>query len=1380
MSDIEQFVHLMGLFATAPSASARRSLIERHPELLLPQGDALLGQMVDFARQMGDSQAVAALEEQRELLRHWRDQGHTMESLPPEAEARARQAQDPDVPPEFAAEHHQIAVLFQSLPTNAAMREHCIELVRQLLSDVGDRYPTFRAGMLVILGIAYRHNKSSSDLRQAIRCYEQALNMIPKSASHGLYADCCSNMGTAYADLPGDDHQDNLRRAIACYERALEINTFDASPLAYARDMCNMATAYTEMPGVEAAEAAMRCLQEASRVYTPERFPTEYARLQLAMGDVYKATGSGDDEDDLRRAVVSYEQALAAVSPGSSPFEYAQANLGLGRSYTLLAKKVQPALLTKAIACLEQALQVFTPDGTPLDYVRAQSSLGAAYGEMSGEQMAMGRRRAVDCYEAALRVVTPQLSAEEYAKTTFALAAALHVQHSRDEAGPEVLRRIISLYEDALRYSGSFVDPEYRRAALVGLSGASFQLSKLEDKLKHLRRAVECQEEVAQLCSPQADPGVYASTLQDLGSLYLELGETEGSLTFSQERARSCFDEALRYVGPTSHPEIYGKVLMHFALAQEGMEAVELLRKALEVFTPEKDPGHYSLVMHNLGNRYGYAPSGDLGADQHRAIECYREALRFRSLESTPYDYALTMLALGATYTEYTLGDREENLRLAIECFENALRYFTAENAPSEFAELMSNLGNAYSLQAPEDKRAIACYTEALAKLSVDTDPRTVALICLSQGISLSRLGKMAEAKESLERALELIDSEGAPLDYALVQMNLGSFHADLCQGDSWIGAEQAITCYTDALRFFTTTVEPTKCAHTALMLGNTHFRERRWEEAHAAYALGIEAFDAVYRASASEASRLSALEHTSELYANDAYCIAQLGDFRQAVERIEQGRTRVITESLDRDRANLEGVNEQDLADFVAVGRCIRVLEAEARAKGSVAPAKQQSNRSFSEVSTDLAAARGDLDEVIERIRAYKPDFMPQIPGYDAIVANSDSACPLIYLITTSLGSLAVIVAAGMSERPEDSVVWLDEFTSAEIDRLLFWHGPTGSANNEMVGGLLGGQISGNQDSLIEELDLALPVLRDRLMGPLAARLEQLGVVQVMLVTSGPLALLPLHAVCPGQIVVRYIPSARMLGFATSALADCSSRLDLLLGVADPSPNSQPLNFARAEIYEVAQWFAKDARRLLFGEEATRAALIRATDGASHVHFACHGIFGEKEPLDSSLLLADGDRLTLRDLIDGAFDFSKVRVAVLSACQTGIIDVDKVPNETLGFPTGLLFAGVPAIISTLWPVDDMSTALLMGRFYQELSIGDTDVPSALHHAQTWLRTATAGEMGLADRYSQLFQESEGQDQFAFRQMRYFRVHKEEQPFSHPYYWAAFAFTGVS
>jgi len=292
--------------------------------------------------------------------------------------------------------------------------------------------------------------------------------------------------------------------------------------------------------------------------------------------------------------------------------------------------------------------------------------------------------------------------------------------------------------------------------------------------------------------------------------------------------------------------------------------------------------------------------------------------------------------------------------------------------------------------------------------------------------------------------------------------------------------------------------------------------------------------------------------------------------------------------------------------------------------------------------------------------------------------------------------------------------------------------------------------------------------------MEPLAARLAELRFRQAMLVPCGTLGLLPLPVLHRSPVAFSLVPSARALQTALAIGSRNGEPPPALLAVEDPSGN---LPSAAIEVEQIRRFFPKGQRRHLRRRQATLEATAAALDGVTHLHLACHGTYHADRPLESALILAGGERLTLRDLLDGRIDLSTVQLAVLSACETGVFDVKRAPDETIGLPAGLLQAGVPAVISTLWSVADVSTALLLGEFYR-LHLGEgMTAPIALSRAQAWLRDATAGELRLADHYQRLYRRTPNQG-FA-RKFRRYRSAPDVRPFADPYYWAPFVFSGV-
>ncbi len=506
---------------------------------------------------------------------------------------------------------------------------------------------------------------------------------------------------------------------------------------------------------------------------------------------------------------------------------------------------------------------------------------------------------------------------------------------------------------------------------------------------------------------------------------------------------------------------------------------------------------------------------------------------------------------------------------------------------------------------------------------------------------------------------------------------------------------------------------------------------------------------------------------------AADAYCLARLGRRAEAVRRLEAGRARALGEALARDRAALEEASEADQAAFEAAADQIKTLEAEGRRGQDTQAPLAPGRHSFAERSAELVRARADLADVIERIRGYLPGFMAEGLDYPEIAAAAQPKRPLVYLLTTSRGGLALLVPAGSSAPAPEHAIWLDGFTSGRLNKLLGLRDSSGE-----VHGYLLGQLTGDLDQLAAAVTENLAIMRRELLGPLASRLAELGAAVTTVVPVGRLSLLPLPAAAPDGCTIALVPSARTLRAASGALRERSGKAPVLLAAGNPlplPPGRSALGYAGLEVRAIERLFAAGSRRILPEEAATRTAVAQGLTGATHLHLACHGAFDADEPLNSALYLAGEDQLTLRDLLDGDLDLSSQRLAVLSACQTGITEFEQVPDEAIGLPAGFLQAGVPGVVATLWPVNDQSTAVLMAEFYRLLLAEQKDPAAALDSARRSLRDATASE--LAEWFERRYDASGGTDLTAYRAAVNLRSHPDpaDRPYADPVYWAGFA-----
>jgi CHAT domain-containing protein len=227
------------------------------------------------------------------------------------------------------------------------------------------------------------------------------------------------------------------------------------------------------------------------------------------------------------------------------------------------------------------------------------------------------------------------------------------------------------------------------------------------------------------------------------------------------------------------------------------------------------------------------------------------------------------------------------------------------------------------------------------------------------------------------------------------------------------------------------------------------------------------------------------------------------------------------------------------------------------------------------------------------------------------------------------------------------------------------------------------------------------------------------------------------------------------------------------LLAVVNPTGD---LENATDEVTAIASTFPQHSSRLLLGAEATPTKLCAEAANRTYLHFACHAAFNWLDPQNSGLVLAGGVPFTIRD-IDAKLSLEGVRLITASACETGVTEFERTPNEFVGLPAALMQAGVPGVISTLWPVDDLSTALLMARFYYYHLRCGLDPATALGRAQRWLRTGTSRQLGLAEWYTTQFRRTG--DPHAFQAMGYYQTHSAARPFVHPFFWASFIAVGA-
>jgi len=164
-----------------------------------------------------------------------------------------------------------------------------------------------------------------------------------------------------------------------------------------------------------------------------------------------------------------------------------------------------------------------------------------------------------------------------------------------------------------------------------------------------------------------------------------------------------------------------------------------------------------------------------------------------------------------------------------------------------------------------------------------------------------------------------------------------------------------------------------------------------------------------------------------------------------------------------------------------------------------------------------------------------------------------------------------------------------------------------------------------------------------------------------------------------------------------------------------DEYKDLRPLDYAIQEVKSIE----RSMNTISFlGQEATKDTFRKSAKNAGILHLAMHTIINDKKPLQSKFLFTptkdeSSSMLNTYELLTLNLN---AELAVLSGCSTG--DGKLMKGEgVMSLSSGFQYAGVPAIVMSLWEVNDRFGSLVIQKFYTNLANG-VDKKQALYQAK--------------------------------------------------------------
>ncbi|EUC59535.1 aromatic di-alanine and TPR containing protein [Rhizoctonia solani AG-3 Rhs1AP] len=1035
-----------------------------------------------------------------------------------------------------------------------------------------------------------------------------------------------------------------------------------------------------------------------------------------------------DDLDDLEQSI-GYKSRALALTPNGHP-DMSRRLTSLGASYSDRHRRMGDLDdLEKSIYYFSRAVEL-TPDGHP-DTSRQLANLGASYSARHQRMGDLGDlEKSTDCKSLAL-ALTPD-DHPDMSRQLGNLGAAYTDQYRR-MGNPNHLEKSIDYFARALALTPDGHPHMPRRLTSLGASYSDRyrrmgDLDDLEKSIDYFSRALAL--------TPDSHPNM-SRQLGNLGAAYTDQYRRMGDLNYL-EKSIDYKSRALALT-PDGHPDMSVRLAnlgASYSARYRRMDSLDDLVKSIDfrfralTLTPDDHPDLPGRLA-SLGVSYTdrYRRMGDL-YDLENSID-----YKSRALELTPDDHpdrSVRLANLGASYSDrYRRMNDLDALEKSIRCFSRAVA-LTPDDHPDLSGRLATqgaSYTDRYRCMGDLDdlEKSIGCFSRAVAS-TPDGHPNMSGRLA-SLGASYTdryrRMSDMNDLKKSIEcisRALALAP-DGHPdllqrhFNHALVLLYQ---YQHIAHSSHLFGS---LSSFRSASQL---TGAPRERFQYALQWANQACNHSHLNPMEA-YQTTIDLLPQFIWLGAGAKQRYQDLSTTEDLAVNACYAAIQSEDYSLALEWLEHARCVLWNQSLmlrsplDQLRDAYPGLATR--LETLANQLHSSSFESQLIHTGySISMTYEQTGQQRRRVATEyynlLAQAR-------------------RLPGFESFLQPS-KAKELMHIAQN--GPLVVVNCH--SNRCDALFILPNHNEVRHLPLPSFDQKQAQQARSDLEASLRQQRLrqrgikvrqQPGQESCIGEM---LHSLWRNIVQPVLSYLGYMDSLpgeplpHITWCPTGSLSFLPLHAAGDysqprSQIFDYAISSYTPTLTALLARTSCSPSQDcrvLAIGQASTPGHTSLPGTVQELAYVKAHTHTKAKYSQLTSNQATATAVLDAMEQHDWVHLACHAHQNVDDPTKSGFFLHDG---TLDLSTINRRSFKNKGLAFLSACETATGD-EKLPDEAIHLASGMLMAGYPSVIATMWSVLDDDAPFVADRVYAQLmkdmKIGNGEAGRALHYAVAGLR----------------------------------------------------------
>jgi CHAT domain-containing protein/Tfp pilus assembly protein PilF len=915
--------------------------------------------------------------------------------------------------------------------------------------------------------------------------------------------------------------------------------------------------------------------------------------------------------------------------------------------------------------------------------------------------------------------------------------------------------------EDKYRVAGETVFREAKR----------LENGTTEDK----RKSIEKYHEALDLYRSAGARRVEAMTLNNIGAVYLSLGEMQKALEKYSEA------QLIRRVAGDRLGEAItlSNIGLVYQLLGETQKAMEKYNEALPISRATGDRFGEANTLNSVGGVYN-----TMGETQ-KALEKYNEALPIWRATGDRTGEATTLNNIGMMYR--SIGEMQK----ALEKFNESLPIRRAVGDRIGEARTLNNIGLVYQLLG-ETQKALEKFNEALPILRAVGSRIVEATTLHNIGAVYRSLGETQKALEKFNEALLLSRTVGDRRGEAGTLNSIGGVYRSLGE------MQKAMEKYNEALPIFQFVGD--RNGEAIALLGIAQVEQQRGNLAQARQTIeqAVGMIESLRTNIAGQELRASYFASRQEFYQSyiDVLMRMQMQNPTAAFDSLalevsERARARSLLELLTESRADLrQGVDGSLLERERSLQQ---LLNGKARAQFALLNRKHTPAQAEA-IAKEIASLTTEYDELKGQIRARGPryaaltqpqplslaEIQQQVLDPDTLLleyALGDNASYLFVASQTSLTSYHLPKRAeieAVTRRVRDLLTApqprLDDTAANYQARVRkagedYW--PQAAALSRMLLGPVTSQLSGKRllivaDGALQYLPfgaLPAPETEGQGYGETRGQGDKGTREQGKSAIRNPQSAIRNPLIVSNEVV--HLPSASALAVLRRELAGRQPAEKAVAVLADPVfsaddtrvksvGKTQAGGEAAPDLTRAIDDVRGDLRRLLMtrGEAEAifsvtppsaglkaldfQADRAMATSGELSryrvVHFATHGLLNSQHPELSGLALSLVDErgrpqdgfLRLHDIFNMRLP---AELVVLSACQTGL--GKEVKGEGLvGLTRGFMYAGAARVVASLWRVDDTATAELMKLFYRRMLRDGMRPAAALREAQVemWKR----------------------------------------------------------